>query len=251
MLRAFADGHFFGELFGDGPPQVIWLHGWGRSGADFRKSGEQLAARGIASLALDLPGFGASPAPQSVMGARGYAEVVARVIDEATSGQPYVLVGHSFGGRIAAVLASRHDTNLRGVIFAGAPLVARTVKKKRRPSVRYRALRAAARWRLVSTDRLEAAKRHYGSTDYRNATGIMRDVLVATVNETYEKELTSIAKPCVFIWGANDGDVPFEIAERAAALVHGKSTLREFPNRGHLVPIDNPDALVAAVVELM
>jgi len=34
---------------------------------------------------------------------------------------------------------------------------------------------------------LEAARQKYGSRDYRDATGVMRDVLVASVNESYEK----------------------------------------------------------------
>lgn len=250
MLRAFGEGQVFGEPYGDGTPQVIWLHGWGRSSADFRVAGEALAARGISSLALDLPGFGASPAPTSAMGARGYAELVGPVLHEATQGEPYVVVGHSFGGRIAAVLASRSDAALRGVVFAGAPLVARTTVKKR-PPLQYRLIRAAAKWHLISATRLEAAKRKHGSADYRNASGVMRDVLVATVNESYESELAQISQPVIFVWGARDTDVPFDVAQRAASILRGESVLREFPERGHLVPIDNAEALVAAALELL
>lgn len=251
MLRAFAEGQIFGEPFGNGTPRVLWLHGWGRSSADFRAAGEALAALGVASLSLDLPGFGASPPPLQAMGARGYAELIMPVVREATQGEPYVLVGHSFGGRIAAVLASDNDPALRGVVFAGAPLVARTDVVKRRPSLRYRMIRLAAKWHLVPAHRLEAAKQKFGSADYRNASGIMRDVLVATVSETYEPELDQILAPCTFVWGARDADVPFEVAQRAAGHLRGRSSVREFPERGHLVPSDNPDALVVATLELL
>ena len=250
MLRAFAEGHIFGEPFGEGTPKVIWLHGWGRSSADFRVAGETLAARGVASLALDLPGFGASPAPDSPMGARGYAELIGPVVREATHGEPYVLVGHSFGGRIAAVLGSRGEAGLRGLVFAGAPLVARTTSPRRTPWP-YRLVRTAAKWHLVSPGRLEAAKRKYGSVDYRNATGVMRDVLVATVNETYEAELAAITTPSIFVWGANDSDVPPNIAQRAAALVRRTPIVREIQGCGHLVPRDGTVALVEATVELL
>jgi len=250
VLRAFAEGHVFGEPFGDGTPRVVWLHGWGRSSADFREAGELLAARGIASLALDLPGFGASPVPDAPMGARGYAELVSSVVREATQGEPYVLVGHSFGGRIAAVLGSRGETGLRGLVIAGAPLVARSASSRRSP-VAYRLVRAAAKWHLVSLNRLEAAKRKYGSVDYRNATSVMRDVLVATVNETYEAELSAITTPTIFVWGVNDSDVPLEVARRAATLMARPPIVREIQGCGHLVPRDGTVAVVEAVVELL
>lgn len=249
MLKAFADGLIFGESFGDGPARVIWLHGWGRSGQDFRTAGERLAARGIASTAFDLPGFGASPAPVAATGARGYDELIAPAIREATLGHPYVVVGHSFGGRIASVLAATPESNVLGVVFAGAPLVPRSIVP-RRPSRRYRALRRAASWGLVSQERMDRARQRYGSADYRNATGVMRDVLVATVNESYESELAHISAPAIFVWGELDTDVPVAVAQRAAALVRGTSSVREFAGRGHLVPLDNPDALVQAAEEL-
>jgi len=229
---------------------VIWLHGWGRSSADFRAAAESLATRGIASLALDLPGFGASPAPETPVGARGYADLIGPAVREATHGAPFVIVGHSFGGRIAAVLGSQNISGLHGLVFAGAPLVARSGSRRRAPRA-YRLIRTAAKLHLVSDARLEAAKRKYGSADYRNATGVMRDVLVATVNETYEPELAAIAVPCTFVWGEGDMDVPFDVAQRAAGLIAGTSVVRGIPRCGHLVPRDNPAALVDAVEEML
>ncbi|MGZ5384735.1 MAG: alpha/beta fold hydrolase, partial [Acidimicrobiia bacterium] len=68
MLNSFAGGAVFGERFGDGPLQVLALHGWGRDRRDFDE-----VLQGLDAAALDLPGFGASPAPVEAMGAAGYA----------------------------------------------------------------------------------------------------------------------------------------------------------------------------------
>ena len=57
-LRALADGALFAEAYGDGSPRVLALHGWGRRGNDFAASLAEFDA-----LAVDLPGFGATPAP--------------------------------------------------------------------------------------------------------------------------------------------------------------------------------------------
>ena len=70
-LRVFADGALFADAIGTGPPRVIALHGWARRSSDFRQVLGELDA-----LALDLPGFGASPPPSEPWGAEDYAELV-------------------------------------------------------------------------------------------------------------------------------------------------------------------------------
>ena len=45
---------------------------------------------------------------------------------------------------------------------------------------------------LVSADTIESIKNKYGSLDYRNSEGVMRDTLVKTVNDNLEKKLSMI-----------------------------------------------------------
>jgi pimeloyl-ACP methyl ester carboxylesterase len=99
---------------------------------------------------------------------------------------------------------------------------------------------------LISDERLELAKRRRGSADYRAATGVMRDILVKVVNESYEGQLSRIRQPVHLLWGENDREVPVSIAESASALL-SDSTLEILPGVGHLVPTEAPEALRAAV----
>lgn len=248
MLRAYAQGKIFGETYGDGEIRVVFLHGWGRSKADFAPSAELLAAQGVASLALDLPGFGASPVPTHSGGAREYAALLVSVLSELST-QPVVLVGHSFGGRIASVIASTNPELVAGVLFTGAPLV-RTSSGGRSP-LAYRLVRRARALGLVSEARLDRARQHYGSTDYRAAQGVMRDVLVAAVNESYEAELATIHQRVVALWGAEDRAVPVAVAERALALVPGEHHLQVLRGIGHLVPTTAPLDLARATQGLL
>ena len=48
------------------------------------------------------------------------------------------------------------------------------------------------------------AKKHIGSTDYRNASSIMREVLVKTVNLDISLELNKISAETLLIWGSLD-----------------------------------------------
>ncbi len=57
------------------------------------------------------------------------------------------------------------------------------------PSAGYRLVRWLHRQGVVNDERMEKLRRRRGSDDYRNATGVMRDVLVIAVNEHYEDVL--------------------------------------------------------------
>lgn len=243
MLRALGPD-LFGETFGEGPVRVVWLHGWARRAQDFTAAAAELARRGIGSVAVDLPGFGASAPPARAGGARDYADLLTAPLESLVEG-PVVLVGHSFGGTVAAVVAARRPDLVRALVLVGAPVL-RTPGGRRAP-VAYRLVRWARRRGLVSEARLERARQRHGSSDYRRATGVMREVLVRSVNESYEDELARLTMPVVLLWGAGDAEVPPRVAERAAELVGPSASLRVLSGVGHLVPTEAPGALAEAV----
>lgn len=248
MLRAYGDGTLFGEPYGEGPIRVVWLHGWARRGEDFAAAAKELSQRGVASVALDLPGFGASPAPLVVGGARHYAELVLPALRAMGEG-PFVLVGHSFGGTVACVLTAAHPELVRALVLTGAPLL-RTPSSRSSP-LTYRVTRWLHRRGIVSDDRVEAARQRYGSSDYRRASGVMREVLVASVNESYEDELSKLEVPVTLLWGEEDREVPVEVARRASARLTTTHTLQSLQGVGHLVPSEAPRELANVVGALV
>lgn len=248
VLRSYSDSRLFGETYGSSEIRVVWLHGWARSAQDFTLAANALAERGIGSVALDLPGFGASPVPETPGGSHHYAELVLPAIREIAH-DPLVLVGHSFGGRVAVVLAAEHPELVHSVVLTGVPLL-RTQPAAPSPRA-YRVVRWLAAHHLVGATQLERARQKYGSSDYQRAHGVMRDVLVANVNESYEPELEQLMMPVTFLWGEGDREAPYEIATTAAALVKSPTTLRELAGVGHFVPLEAPGELVDAVVKAL
>ncbi|HEY1824940.1 MAG TPA: alpha/beta hydrolase [Acidimicrobiales bacterium] len=243
MLRSFAESGIFGEAYGTGEVRVVWLHGWARSAADFAAPAGQLAERDISSVALDLPGSGASPPPARAGGASAYAELLSPVL-EAISPEPLVVVGHSFGGRIAVILAARYPARVRALVLTGVPLLRLGPARKSPPA--YRATRWMARRGLLSDARLEAARQRYGSSDYRNATGVMRDVLVSTMQENYEGDLGALRAPVTLLWGEQDAEAPLEVAHRVSDLLGTSSNLEVLAGVGHFVPLEASEALAVA-----
>ncbi|AXU11652.1 alpha/beta fold hydrolase [Streptomyces clavuligerus] len=99
---------------GTGPP-VVLLHGLGRSLEDWEPLRTALPAHRL--LALDLPGFGWSPAPPEP-GLGTMAEHVAGCLDRLGITAPVHLVGNSLGGAVAMRLAVRHPARVASLALA-------------------------------------------------------------------------------------------------------------------------------------
>jgi pimeloyl-ACP methyl ester carboxylesterase len=237
MLKSFAGGRLFGAVHGSPPPRVLALHGWGRTHRDF-----DAVLDGLDALALDLPGFGATPPPEGPWGAAAYASAVASALDERA-----VVVGHSFGGRVAVALAASRPELVQALVLTGVPLVRPAGTAPRKPVLAFRLGRWLHRRGLVGEDRMEELRQRYGSADYRAAQGVMRAVHVAVTHETYEAELRAVHCPVALVWGGDDADVPVAVAREAAALVGAPVDVTVLPGVGHLVPTAAPGALRAAV----
>ncbi len=241
VLRAFADGLIFGDAYGTEPSTVLALHGWRRDRSDFRQ-----VLDGLDALAVDLPGFGASPPPPRAWGGAEYARALEPVLDQMA--ERVVIAGHSFGGRVAVHVAVTYPDRVAGVMLAGVPLLRVTASTK--SPLSFRVAKALNRIGIVSDDRMEARRRQAGSSDYRAASGVMRDVFVHLVHETYETELAQISAPVELVWGDDDTASPLLVAHRAAELISHPS-LTVLQGAGHLTPMTAPDALREAIARLL
>jgi pimeloyl-ACP methyl ester carboxylesterase len=248
VLRTFAGGRLFGTRTGDGEPRVLALHGWGRTHRDFDAVLRPVDASELAAIAVDLPGFGAAPPPTEPWGSAGYADFVGPVLEEMAT--PVVVLAHSFGGRVAVHLAAARPDAVHALVLTGVPLL--RLGPARRPRLGYRAVRALHRFGVVSEERMEHARRRYGSVDYAAASGVMRQVHGRIVAESYEAQLDVIGCPVTLVWGEDDTTVPLGVAQAGLARLRDADAERAvdlvvLPRAGHLVPLVAPAALRAAV----
>jgi pimeloyl-ACP methyl ester carboxylesterase len=78
---------------------------------------------------FDLPGFGGQPRPRGPVSVEGYAEIVARAVDERRLPSATV-IGHSMGAQIAVELARTRPDLVRRLVLA-APVVDPTRRTRR------------------------------------------------------------------------------------------------------------------------
>lgn len=240
MLTSLADGRLLADKTGSTPPAVVALHGWARSGADFAA-----IVDGLDAIAPHLPGFGTTDAPPVAWGSADYAELVADAIRPFA---PVVILGHSFGGRVAVRLAAKYPELVKSLVLTGVPLVRLAPRSK--PALSFRVVRAMARARILPSSVLEKQRKKHGSADYNAAQGVMREILVKVVNENYRDDLAAIDVPVRMVWGEHDTSAPTD-AGRAASEMLTNATFIVVPGEGHLLEGALRDRVRAELLEVL
>ena len=240
MLTTVGNSSLVAEKFGSGAPRVLALHGWGRTGADFSR-----ILTGTDALAVHLPGFGPAPAPPAAWSSADYARVLAEAIEGMG---PLVILGHSFGGRVALRLAAAHPQLVSKLILTGVPLTRVTAPSK--PTMPYRVVKALHRRGLIPESTMEAARQKYGSQDYRMATGVMREILVKVIAEDYLEDSSRVTCPVTLVWGEQDKPAPLAAAERSLEFFPD-ATLRVVSGAGHLLEGTLEDEVASAVTDAL
>ena len=194
-------------MFGSGR-DILLLHGWGQNKEMMLPLGKKL--EGFRITILDLPGFGASSEPTKSYDIYEYTEVIHDFDEEVGLKKP-IVIGHSFGGRIGIIYASKYEVDK--LILFGAPCV-----RERKTSVKEKLLKNLKK--IPGTKLLvEVAKNYIGSTDYKNASVIMRGILVNTINEDLSECAQKITAPTILIWGTNDTAAPISDAMKLEKLL--------------------------------
>jgi pimeloyl-ACP methyl ester carboxylesterase len=242
VLSSFAGGRLYGEVNGGAPARIVALHGWARTHADFAAVLEPYD-----SIAVDLPGSGATPAPSEAWGSPEYASLLADLLSDLPN--PPILIGHSFGGRVGIHVAANYPELLSGLVLTGAPLIRTAAAGK--PKTGYRVVRWLNKVGVVSDGRMEDARKKYGSSDYANASPAMRAVHVKLVNENYDEQIDAAKGPIELVWGDNDSAAPLSGARELADRLGARANLTVVNGAGHLTPLTAVNELRAAIERLL
>lgn len=205
---------------GNGNDMVL-LHGWGQNKEMMGQILEHFKDR-FRVFALDFPGFGESDNPPEAWGVPDYEAFLADFIHDNNIEKP-ILIGHSFGCRVAIRYAADHPDGVRKMCLTGAAGI--RPKQSLKAKMRTRVYKAGKTFLKLTgqTKKLEELQKNSGSEDYRNAQGIMRPTFVKVVNDDVSPILKDVKCSVLLVWGDRDD---------AAPLWMGQQMEKEMPDAG-------------------
>ena len=210
---------------------VLLLHGWGVTASLYHLVIGHLATR-YRVVAPDLPGFGGSQEPSAPWCVADYADFI-KAFAAGVGVEEAVLVGHSYGCRIAIRLLADKALPVKKAVFMGAAGV-----KPRRSLWFYirQAGYKCGRWFLslppvkkCFPGALDNLRNRRASADYRNASPVMRQTLVRSIGEDLTPLLPAVAVPVLLLFGDSDTATPVymgrvmesRIPDAGLVILHG------------------------------
>ncbi len=189
---------------------IVLLHGWGQNIEMMKPVGDAFSKTNDIVI-LDLPGYGESSEPPFAWTVEDYALMLKHFLDELKIENP-ILMGHSFGGKVSLYYASLYKVE-KLILFASPYR-----KELKKTPMKVKVLKSLKK--VPGLNKLENfAKKHIGSTDYKNASPRMREILVKTVNLDITEQVKKIKAPTLLFWGTNDQAVSIESAYELESLI--------------------------------
>ena len=179
-------------------------------------------------------------------GVEDYAAFVLEALD-ALQLQRVHLFGHSFGGRISLVLGAEHADRIGKLVLAdsaGVPPQRSTISGARLRS--YKAVRQgleAVGARGLSSRLRAWYNSRYGSSDFQQASGVMRDTFVRVVNQDLRPFAARIQRPTLLFWGDQDEDTPLWQGRELEQLIPDAGLI-VLAGAGHYSYLDKLDEFV-------
>jgi pimeloyl-ACP methyl ester carboxylesterase len=249
---------------------IVFVHGLSGSWQNWLENLPFFSAAGWRCIAMDLPGFGASPMPREKITISGYAAAIDELLSRLGVSRA-VVVGNSMGGFIGLELAITFGTwvdrlvlvsaagltaeSQRSVFRAVAPLgralamtsgwlASRSDELSRRPRSRKAMLSVVA----AHPERLPAA---LASEQLRGAgkPGFI-DAFDALTDYPIRERLPEIAAPTLVVWGQDDPLVPVRDAWKFGELIPNARVV-VYEDTGHVAMFERPAAFNALVEEFL
>ena len=254
-----------------GSSALLFLHGWRSEGTIWFPIIPALLEKTSCDIyTLDLPGFGKSQTPPPSFSLDDYREIIKAFVEKlgltlrssteahsksnAEGLARVILVGHSFGGRIAIKLASgacfevEPQNIVWGLVLVDSAGVRIENTNPEAKKLIAKIVKPFFRLPLISRLR-KPLYRAIGSEDYL-ATPELREVFVRVINEDLRPLLSGIKAKTLIVWGENDDITPIEAAEIMQKEIP-RAELVVLPDAGHFSFLDQKEKFVEILIKFL
>lgn len=236
---------------GSGELALVFLHYYGGSSRTWESVTSQLADH-YRTVAIDHRGWGLSDAPESGYRIEDLARDAEGVIS-ALKLKRYILVGHSMGGKVAQLMASRRPEGLEGLILIApsppSPMVLSSDDRDRLSSA-YNSRESVGFVidNVLTARPLSPALREQVIEDsLRASAGAKAGWPGIAISEDITREVASINVPVRVISGELDRvDTP-ETLQRELLPRIPHASMIIIPDTGHLSPLESPGEIARCI----
>jgi pimeloyl-ACP methyl ester carboxylesterase len=265
----------------DSRPAALYVHGLGGSSLNWSALMRELAPR-VRGEALDLPGFGDSPPPDSGdYSVSGHARAVMRYLDSCGH-SPVHLLGNSLGGAVTTRVAAVRPDLVRTLTLVSPALPEIPPQRTAWPTAMLAVPGIAAlfnrltrNWppeqrvggvlglcygdpaRVAPEDFAAAAEEYarrvklpyFWDAMVRSTRGIV-DAYTLGGQHALWRQAERVLAPTLLVYGGRDQLVAFRMAQRASAAFRD-SRLLTLPDGGHVAMMEYPEIVASAVRDLI
>ncbi|MFR0355046.1 alpha/beta fold hydrolase [Streptomyces sediminimaris] len=247
-----AGGTLDARVGGRTGPALVFVHYWGGS-ADTWSGVIGHLGRGQATVRFDQRGWGTARALPGPYHLDRLADDLGRVVHACTPG-PYVLVGHSMGGKVSQLLAARRPAGLAGMVLVAPappkPPATVTEEYRRTLSRAYDApgtVRHALDHVLTAGPLPEAVRATAVRDSLASGAGARQEWPLRGIAQDITRAARDIEVPVTVLAAEHDVVEPPDVL-RAYLLPHiPQAALVTVPAAGHLLPLEAPAAVATAL----
>lgn len=212
---------------------LIILHGWGSSKEKWQEVKENLENQGLKVIVPDLPGFKKETKLKNPWNLDDYIDWFKEFSSEIS--EPFFLLGHSFGGRMAIKFAAEHPEKLKGLILVSAAGI--IPKKSFSPSFISKMAKAGNKFSFLpfySFFRKVFYRFILRRTDYIKSEEIpnLKETFKKIISEDLISYFSKIKTSTLIIWGEKDKMTPLSDAHLMNEKIPN-SKLEILKNIGH------------------
>jgi pimeloyl-ACP methyl ester carboxylesterase len=242
------------RVFGSGPLDVIFIHGWMISSAVFDDLLEVMNTQGISGLRLivpDLRGSGSSQPPQrdDDYTLEHYASDVMAVAD-AEGARSFVLIGHSMGGQLAMGIAASHPERVQGAVLL-CPVPAQGITL---PAEAQQLFRNSGQNRGMQQTILGLACKQLSDEARERLLDVTQTLSAACVAKTFDAwsagafadRLGAITAPFLIV-ATDDPFTPPAFLHQTIVSQIARARLAILPGPGHYVQVERPRETAAII----
>jgi pimeloyl-ACP methyl ester carboxylesterase len=183
---------------------ILFLHGWG-SNKEIMKQSFSKNFSDFKHIYVDMVGFGKSETPHHGLNTVDYKNIIELFLIKIESENPLVIVGHSFGGKVATLLNPKNLV----LLSSSGVLLPKKFSTKLKITL----------FKIFKSLGLSFLRKFFVSNDVKNMPQSMYETFKNVVDEDFREKYQNFTNNALIFWGKQDITTPPLMGEITNKLI--------------------------------